>query len=511
MEEITKEPTDAAAEVTGKGKKVKVPRQSMPEQDPRRRRHNFEEVPRGYTLETAMLEASRCLRCKKPGCVEGCPVNINIPGFIELIAQGRFIDAILKLKEQNALPAVCGRVCPQESQCESRCILGKKGESVAIGRLERFTADYARIHGGVPDPVKALSTGKRVAVVGAGPAGITVAGDLARWGHEVVIFEALHLAGGVLMYGIPQFRLPKEIVQFEINNLKKLGVQIITDHVIGKTQTVDQLLGEGFDSVFIGTGAGLPMFLGIPGENAIGVYSANEFLTRVNLMKAYDFPKYATAPIRPRNAITVGGGNVAMDSARTSLRLGAHSTIVYRRSRSEMPARSEEIHHAEEEGVVFHLLTNPVRIITDSNNRATGMECLKMELGEPDATGRRRPIPVKGSEFVIPADTVIISVGNRPNPLVPQTSPDIEVSRHGTIVADPETMATSKPGVYAAGDIVSGAATVISAMGQGKKAARSMHRFMMGSEPAGYEALKKEPAEDDDTAPPAAAPECPGG
>jgi glutamate synthase (NADPH/NADH) small chain len=478
--------------VEAKAGKKKAPRQPMPEQDPRRRRYNFEEVPRGYSEETAMLEASRCIQCKKPGCVQGCPVNINIPGFISLVAQGKFIDALIKLKEQNALPAVCGRVCPQESQCESKCILGKKGEPVAIGRLERFTADYGRKHGGVPDPQMAPSTGKRVAVIGAGPAGITVAGDLARWGHEVVVFEALHLAGGVLMYGIPQFRLPKEIVQYEINNLKKIGVKIHTDHVIGKTQTVDQLLKEGFDSVFIGTGAGLPMFLGIPGENSIGVYSANEFLTRANLMKAYEFPRYATTPIRPGKAVTVGGGNVAMDSARTALRLGADSTIVYRRSRTEMPARGEEVHHAEEEGVVFHLLTNPIRILTDEQNRVTGMECIQMELGEPDASGRRRPVPVKGSEFVVPADTVIISIGNRPNPLVPQTSSDIEVTRHGTIIADPETMATSKPGVFAAGDIVSGAATVISAMGQGKKAARAIHNFLTGSEPPGCEPKAEE-------------------
>jgi glutamate synthase (NADPH/NADH) small chain len=468
-----------------KPKKKKIPRQPMPEQDPRRRRSNFEEVPKGYSEETAMLEASRCLDCKKAGCISGCPVNINIPGFIKLIAQGRFINGLVKLKEQNALPAVCGRVCPQESQCEAQCILGKKGDPVSIGRLERFAADYGRAHGGVPDPEMAPPSGKKVAVIGGGPAGITVAGDLARWGHEVVIFEALHLPGGVLMYGIPQFRLPKEIVQYEIGNLKKLGVKIHTDYVIGKTETVDQLLAMGFDAVFIGTGAGLPMFLGIPGENAIGVFSANEFLTRANLMKAYEFPKYATAPIRPRHAVTVGGGNVAMDSARTALRLGAQSTIVYRRSRKEMPARNEEIHHAEEEGVVFHLLTNPIRILFDENKRVTGMECLQMELGEPDSSGRRRPVPIKGSEFVVEADTVIIAIGNSPNPLVPQTSPEIQISRWGTIVADPETMATSKAGVYAAGDIVSGAATVISAMGQGKKAAYSIHKYITGGEPPG--------------------------
>ena len=479
----TSEPKPAQAGPTKAKAKPKSPRQPMPEQDPRRRRTNFEEVPRGYTEEIAMLEAARCIQCKKPGCVAGCPVNINIPAFIKKIAEGKFVDALIKLKEQTALPAVCGRVCPQESQCEAGCILGKKGDPVAIGRLERFAADYARKHGGVPDPVKAAPTGKRVAVVGAGPAGITVAGEMARWGHEVVMFEALHLAGGVLMYGIPQFRLPKEIVQYEINGLKRLGVTIHTDHVIGKTETIDQLMDQGFDAVFIATGAGLPVFLGIPGENAIGVFSANEFLTRANLMRAIDFPRFATSPIRPHRAITVGGGNVAMDSARTALRLGAESIVVYRRSREEMPARGEEIHHAEEEGVVFHLLTNPVRILTDASKRVTGMECLRMELGEPDASGRRRPVPVPGSEFIVPADTIIVAIGNQPNPLVPQTAPEIELGRRGTINADPATMMTSKPGVFAGGDIVSGAATVISAMGQGKQAALNMHRYLMGEDP----------------------------
>ena len=479
----TNEPKPAQAGPSKAKAKPKIPRQPMPEQDPRRRRTNFEEVPRGYTEEIAMLEASRCIQCKKPGCVAGCPVNINIPAFIKKIAEGKFVDALIKLKEQTALPAVCGRVCPQESQCEAGCILGKKGDPVAIGRLERFAADYARKHGGVPDPVKAAPTGKRVAVVGAGPAGITVAGEMARWGHEVVMFEALHLAGGVLMYGIPQFRLPKEIVQYEINGLKRLGVTIHTDHVIGKTETIDQLMDQGFDAVFIATGAGLPVFLGIPGENAIGVFSANEFLTRANLMRAIEFPRFATSPIRAHRAITVGGGNVAMDSARTALRLGAESIVVYRRSREEMPARGEEIHHAEEEGVVFHLLTNPVRILTDARNRVTGMECLRMELGEPDASGRRRPVPVPGSEFIVPADTIIVAIGNQPNPLVPQTAPEIELGRRGTINADPTTMMTSKPGVFAGGDIVSGAATVISAMGQGKQAALNMHRYLMGEDP----------------------------
>jgi len=478
-----------------KKKKERVPRQPMPEQDPARRARNFEEVPYGYPEETAMIEAARCLQCKKPKCVEGCPVNIRIPEFIGLIKDGNFIEALVKLKEQNALPAVCGRVCPQESQCEALCILGKKGEPVAIGRLERFAADYTRRQGGEPDPEMKPATGKRVAVIGSGPAGLTVAGDLARWGHEIVMYEALHTPGGVLMYGIPQFRLPKEIVQYEIKKLVNMGVKIVTDHVIGKTETVDQLLERGYDAVFIGTGAGLPMFLGIPGENAIGVFSANEFLTRVNLMKAYQFPEFPTAPIRAGHVITVGGGNVAMDSARTALRLGSKSTIVYRRAREQMPAREEEIHHAEEEGVNFHLLTNPVRILADKNNRVTGMECIRMELGEPDDSGRRRPVPVEGSEFEIEADAVIISIGNRPNPLVPQTSPEIEISKWGTIVADEDTMETSKKGVYAAGDIVSGAATVISAMGQGKKAARSIHKYLTGEEPPGWEPREEKEGE----------------
>ncbi len=481
MSAKTDQPTGSRKSAAGK--RLKLPRQPMPEQDPRRRRYNFEEVPRGYSEETAKLEASRCLQCKKPGCVAGCPVNINIPGFIGLIAQGHFVEALDKLKEQNALPAVCGRVCPQESQCEAGCILGKKGDPVAIGRLERFAADFARNAGHRQLACAADPTGKKAAVVGAGPAGITVAGDLARWGHKVVIFEALHLPGGVLMYGIPQFRLPKEIVQYEINNLKKLGVEIRTDTAIGLTRTVDQLLEDGYDAVFLGTGAGLPIFLNIPRENAIGVFSANEFLTRINLMRAYEFPKYATAPIRPKRAVTVGGGNVAMDAARTALRLGAESTIVYRRSLEEMPARAEEVHHAQEEGVAFHLLTAPKRVLTDDQNRVTGLECVHMELGEPDASGRRRPHQVKGSEFTVDADTVIVAVGNQPNPLVPRTSPDIDVGKRGTIVADKKTMMTSKPGVFAGGDIVSGAATVIGAMGQGKQAARAMHTHMTGEKP----------------------------
>lgn len=462
-------------------KKQRPPRQPMPEQSAKRRARNFEEVPYGYTSETALVEASRCLQCKKPLCVAGCPVGIDIPGFIKLIAESKFQEAAAKLLEQTALPAVCGRVCPQESQCEAQCVLGKKFEPVAIGRLERFAADHVREHGGLPEPELAPPTGKKIAIIGAGPAGITVAGDLARLGHKVIIFEALHLTGGVLMYGIPQFRLPKEIVQYEINNLKKMGVEIHTDYVIGKTETVDQLLNEeGYDAVFVGSGAGLPMFLNIPGENAIGVFSANEFLTRINLMKAYDFPNYATSPIRAEHIITVGGGNVAMDSARCALRLGSKSTIVYRRAREQMPARGEEIHHAEQEGVVFHLLTNPTRMLVNDKNHVVGMECLRMELGEPDDSGRRRPVPIKGSEFTIEADTIVVAIGNSPNPLIPQTSPDLETTRWGTLVTDEKTMQTSIEGVFAGGDVVSGAATVISAMGQAKIAARAIHRYVMG-------------------------------
>ena len=454
-------------------------RQPMPEQDARRRAQNFQEVPKGYTPDMAVKEAQRCLNCKKPKCVDGCPVGIAIPQFVKLIAGGKFVEAALKLKEQTSLPAVCGRVCPQESQCEAVCIIGNKFDPVAIGRLERFAADYVHEHGGEPEPVLPSPTGKKVAIIGSGPAGITVAGDLARLGHKAVIFEALHLPGGVLMYGIPEFRLPKAIVQYEINNLRKLGVEIHTDCVIGKTDTIDQLLNKkGFDAVFIGTGAGLPMFLGIPGENAIGVYSANEFLTRANLMKAYDFPRYATSPIRPKHAITVGGGNVAMDAARTALRLGAKSTVVYRRAREQMPARAEEVHHAEQEGVQFNLLTNPVKILADAKHRVTGMECLKMELGPPDESGRRRPVPIEGSNFVIEADAVIVSIGNSPNPLIPQTAPDLKTTRWGTLETNPETMLTSKPGVFAGGDVVSGAATVISAMGDSKRAARAIHEYL---------------------------------
>ncbi len=450
----------------------------MPEQDPRRRKHNFEEVPYGFTDDLAEMEAKRCLKCKKPLCMKGCPVNIRIPDFIKLIEEGKFIEAAWKLKEQNALPAVTGRVCPQESQCEAKCILGKKGDPLAIGRLERFAADYERTAGKTKIPKIAKSTGKKVAIIGAGPAGLTVAGDLIKLGHKITIFEALHEPGGVLVYGIPEFRLPKEIVRYEIDYLKKLGVEIITDYVVGKARTVDELLKNGYNAVFIGTGAGLPMFMGIPGENLVGVYSANEYLTRSNLMKAFKFPEYGTSPIRSKKVITIGGGNVAMDSARTALRLGAESTIVYRRSRQEMPARDEEIHHAEEEGVKFKLLTNPVRIIGDDKGRVKAMECIKMELGEPDDSGRRRPVPVDGSEFIIECDTVIPALGNRPNPLIPLTTPDLKTTRWGTLDCDPDTLETSKKGAFAGGDIVTGAATVISAMGAGKTAAASIHEYL---------------------------------
>ncbi len=468
-------------EVQKPKKGAKIPRQPMPEQAPEDRRHNFDEVPFGYTPELAILEASRCLDCKKPGCVEGCPVHIDIPGFIKLIREGKFIEAAQHIKLQNSLPAVCGRVCPQEEQCESKCILGVKGQPVAIGRLERFAADFERASGKVALPEIPPKTGKKIAVVGSGPAGLTVAGDLIRLGHDVTVFEVLHEPGGVLMYGIPEFRLPKEIVRAEVEYLKRLGVEFVMDFVVGKNCTVRELMEEeGYDAVFIGTGAGLPSFMGIPGENLVGVYSANEYLTRSNLMKAFLFPKYDTPPIKRNKVAVIGGGNVAMDAARTALRLGGDVTIVYRRAREQMPARAEEIHHAEEEGVKFMLLTNPVRILGDERHRVVGMECIKMELGEPDASGRRRPVPIPNSEFTIDVDTVIMAIGNQPNPLIPQTMPELQTTKHGTIVVDPDTMQTSVPGVFAGGDIVSGAATVISAMGQGKKAAQAIHRYVMG-------------------------------
>jgi len=459
--------------------RMKIPRQRMPEQEPEVRAKNFSEVPFGYTPELARLEANRCLQCKKPKCIAGCPVEIDIPAFVQLISDGDFIGAARKLKERNSLPAVCGRVCPQEDQCEMVCVVGRKHEPVAIGRLERFAADWERGNGEVFIPEKAPSTGKRVAVVGSGPGGLTLAGDLILKGHEVTIFEALHKPGGVLIYGIPEFRLPKDIVQAEVNYLERLGVKIEVNCVIGKIETVDELLQE-YDAVFLGLGAGLPQFLNVPGENLSGIYSANEYLTRANLMKAYLFPEYDTPIARGRNVAVFGGGNVAMDAARTALRLGADEVrIIYRRTRAEMPARIEEIQHAEEEGVQFHLLTAPIGFFGNDDGWVTGIECLRMELGEPDESGRRRPIPIKGSEFKLECDLAVVAIGAGANPLLTTTTPGLELNQRGYIVADPETGKTSKEGVWAGGDIVTGSATVILAMGAGRKAANSIHEYLM--------------------------------
>lgn len=463
-----------------KTSKIDLDRTDMPKQPPEIRRHNFNEVALGYTEELAIKEAKRCLQCKKPRCKTGCPVEIDIPDFIACIVKGDFSAGIKKIKEKNCLPAVCGRVCPQETQCESKCILaGKKGE-IAIGRLERFLADWEAAQGKIDIPKKAKPTGKKVAVVGSGPAGITVAGDLILLGHEVTIFEALHRPGGVLTYGIPEFRLPKAIVAREVEYIKMLGVNVITDFVVGKTRSVDELLEE-FDAVFIGTGAGLPWFMNIPGENLNGVYSANEYLTRMNLMQGYKFPASST-PVRKHTRVAViGGGNVAMDAARTALRMGAEEVrIIYRRSHAELPARLEESENAEEEGVIFNMLTLPVRYIGDENGWIKEIECIKMELGEPDASGRRRPIEIPNSNFIIPTDAVVCAIGNSPNPLVPSTTPGLETTRHGTLIADPETGKTTKDRVWAGGDIVTGAATVILAMGAGRKAARSIHEYLIG-------------------------------
>jgi glutamate synthase (NADPH/NADH) small chain len=466
------------AEIVEKAKKVKIPRHEMPCQDPKVRAHNFDEVATGYTQEMAVEEAKRCLQCKTPKCITGCPVEVLIPDFIKKIVEGDFEEAAKVLKIKSSLPAVCGRVCPQEVQCESKCILGIKGESVAVGRLERFAADFGMKSSEVKFE-KVEPTGKRVAIVGAGPSGLACAGDLAKAGHAVTIFEALHVAGGVLMYGIPQFRLPKEIVQTEIANLKKMGVEILTNQVVGKITSVDELMENGYDAVFIGTGAGLPYFMDIPGENLNGVYSANEFLTRTNLMKGYKFPDYATPVKVGKNVAVLGAGNVAMDSARTALRLGAENVyIVYRRSRAEMPARNEELEHAEEEGIQFRLLTNPVSIEGDERGWVKSLTCLRYELGEPDASGRRSPIAIKGSEFEIPMDTVVVAIGQGPNPLVTTSTPGLDLNKRGNIVADEETLMTSKPGVFAGGDIVTGAATVILAMGAGKKAAAGINSYL---------------------------------
>jgi glutamate synthase (NADPH/NADH) small chain len=450
----------------------------MPEQDPRERARNFREVPYGYTAEMAMAEARRCLQCKKRPCVAGCPVGIDIPAFIERIGEGDFRGAIRKMKEKNALPAICGRVCPQEDQCELVCILAKKHEPVAIGRLERFIADWEAEQGDMEVPPRPRPTGKSVAVVGAGPAGLTVAGDLVMMGHEVTVYEALHKSGGVLVYGIPEFRLPKAILAREANYLSRLGVDFKVSHVVGKIVSVDELL-ERHQAVFIGTGAGLPYFMNIEGENALGVYSANEWLTRINLMKGYAFPQADTPVKRGRALAVVGGGNTAMDSARCGLRLGYEKVyLVYRRSSAEMPARKEEIHHAEEEGIDFHLLQNPVGILTNSKGWVEGIRCIRMELGEPDASGRRRPVPMAGSEFELEVDAVVMAVGQGANPLVPSTTPGLDVNKWGNIIADPKSFATSKKGVFAGGDIVTGGATVILAMGAGRTAAQGIDEYL---------------------------------
>jgi glutamate synthase (NADPH/NADH) small chain len=452
----------------------------MPEQSPELRAHNFQEVAKGYTAEMAIDEAKRCLGCKNMPCVSGCPVNVRIPEFIAHMQKGDFEAAYEVIRMTNALPAICGRVCPQETQCEEKCVRGIKGEPVAIGRLERFAADWAMAHGAAGQK-PAQKNGKKVAVVGSGPAGLTCAGDLAKMGYEVTVFEALHTPGGVLMYGIPEFRLPKALVQKEIDQIVEMGVHIETNRVVGRSFTVEELMKEqGFDAIFVGSGAGLPNFQNIPGENLNGVYSANEFLTRINLMKAYDYPRHDT-PVKVGSRVAViGGGNVAMDAARSALRMGAGEvSIVYRRSENEMPARREEIHHAREEGIMFRLLTNPVGIQGDEKGNVTAMTCVEMELTEPDASGRRRPVVVPGSAFTMIVDTVIVAIGNSPNPLIKKTTPGLDTQKWGGIIADEETGRTSMEGVWAGGDAVTGAATVILAMGAGKKAAKDIHEYLL--------------------------------
>lgn len=456
----------------------------MPKQHPEERIHNFKEVALGYTPEMAEEESERCLQCKNPQCVKGCPVNIDIPSFIALIKEGKYLEAAKRVKEFNALPAICGRVCPQENQCQKTCILGVRGSPVEIGRLERFVADYERSKG-VEIPELPPDTGHKVAVVGAGPAGLTVAAELRKRGHHVEVFEALHVAGGVLMYGIPEFRLPKEIVQAEVEYIKRLGVVIHLDSMVGKLYTVEELFDQGFEAIFIGSGAGLPRFLHIPGENLGGIYSANEFLIRTNLMKAYLFPEYDTPISIGKRVAVIGGGNVAMDAARCSLRLGAEEVhIIYRRGMEELPARHEEVENAEEEGIVFTLLNNPVRFIGDGSGRVKEVELIRMELGEPDESGRRRPKPIPGTEWRLPVDTVVIAIGQTPNPIIQQTTKGLETTRWGTIIVDEETMQTTREGVYAGGDVVSGAATVISAMGAGKRAAASIDKYLRSKEHA---------------------------
>lgn len=460
--------------------RMKISRQKMPERNPEERNTDFYEVNQGLDEKTARLEAQRCLDCANPQCVLGCPVGIDIPSFVKNIERGDFGASIRSLKSANSLPAICGRVCPQETQCEAVCTVKKAtGVSVAIGNLERFIADYEQTKGKVHIPKIPPSTGKKVAVIGAGPAGLTVAGELAKKGHQVTVFEALHVAGGVLVYGIPEFRLPKRILKAEVEYLQKLGVEVRLNFVVGLTATLEDLKKDGYECFFIGTGAGLPNFLRIPGENLIGIYSANEYLTRVNLMRAFDFPEYDTPVFLGKRAVVFGGGNVAMDSVRTAKRLGADmAAILYRRSRTEMPARVEEVHHAEEEGIEFHFLTNPIRFIGDDQGKVKAVECLKMELGEPDSSGRRRPIPIEGSEFIVDIDLAVVAIGNSPNPLIPQTNPDLKVGKWGNVEVDWNTMATSMKGVYAGGDIIRGGATVILAMGDARVAAAEMDRYL---------------------------------
>jgi glutamate synthase (NADPH/NADH) small chain len=459
-------------------KKLDLNRREMPKQEPEIRSHNFSEVALGYTAELAMEEAQRCLQCKRPFCVTNCPVQINIPSFIAAVAQGDFEQAVQILKQKNMLPSVCGRVCPQEEQCEKDCVLVKRNGEVAIGRLERFLGDWEAAQPQVNLPEIPAPTGKKIAVVGGGPAGLTTAADLVQLGHRVVIYEALHKMGGVLSYGIPEFRLPKEIVEREVDFLRKLGVEMVTDFIVGKTRTIDDLLAE-FDAVFVGTGAGLPWFMDMPGNNLNGVYSANEYLTRMNLMKGYLYPQSITPVKAGQKVAVLGGGNVAMDCARTALRLGAQVSIVYRRTRSELPARLEEIENAEEEGVQFHYLTLPVRAVGDDQFRLQGLECIRMELGEPDESGRRRPVAVPDSEFFMPFDSVIHAIGNSPNPLIPSSTPGLTVGKKGNVIVDTETGKTSKERVWAGGDIATGAATVINAMGAGRKAATSIHEYLI--------------------------------
>jgi len=463
--------------------KINLNRVLMPRQDPKLRARNFNEVALGYSAQQAQAEASRCIQCPKHSCIDGCPVEVDIPAFIKAMRDGDMPEAVRILKDKNSLPGICGRVCPQETQCEANCVLAKKGAPIAIGRLERYVADWERAHmQSMNSPVaQPAPTGKRVAVVGSGPAGLTMAADLAKLGHSVTIFEALHVAGGVLMYGIPEFRLPKDIVQAEVEYVTSLGVELQLDSVVGKVMTIDELLNNGYNAVFLGTGAGLPMFLNIPGENLNGIYSANEFLTRVNLMKAYRFPEYDTPVKLGRKVAVIGGGNVAMDSARCALRLGADEVyIVYRRSEVELPARREEVENAVEEGIQFKLLTNPKRFLGNEQNWVVGMECYQMELGEPDESGRRRPIAIPGSEFIIDVDVVIVALGTRPNPLITSTTEGLETTKWGTVVADEATGKTVKDKVWAGGDIVTGAATVISAMGSGKRAATDIDEYLRG-------------------------------